>query len=581
MIPAKFWGNRFSKALAFIALFSALSCTVPQTVHAEQSDEVAWKMPRDTQLGSQIFTLPGEPIGDIRSYLFRSNFVSMVDKEDPTCSSFSDAKCSGSNFTYRAIIPICESNWSFDCIKSLEVSDGKLINQKAKFVGYFPKKSQNSFTGDAAAGIPTGASGSLFELERPSGVKDLYFVAAMIDGGGVKNSHSRYSIESRIYKVRKVPVTYGSYSKDNGIVRVDSDQAFPGMPIGTYIWQSPGYLEDLNCIVTSVLESSCLERLSLSPDVRISLDLNLKSIPNGWMHGRLFDPNIAIKESTNFKAVTVSANPISVPVYYKKYIWTDLPNQIREKYDSKTGKYLGGEIGFGAYSPPNDDPAKRTVIIDPPAYSQQATEQLNLWLPFTGDKSSAELTMWNFHTLTSQESFGANQCFTLAEKVTGIVTSNSATYSAGPPEFDTTSEALNYKVSAPHFSSSGELFKGSYDLVLSEDVSKCLYGFSGAAAKATISVTTTEGAQQIATTSFTNEDGWMHLSAKGFTFSSPMIKVKLTKEKVVETAPTPEATPIAIVTVAKKSVTITCVKGKTTKKVSGTSPKCPTGYKKK
>ena len=31
----------------------------------------------------------------------------------------------------------------------------------------------------------------------------------------------------------------------------------------------------------------------------------------------------------------------------------------------------------------------------------------------------------------------------------------------------------------------------------------------------------------------------------------------------------------------KKSVTITCVKGKVIKKVSGTSPKCPTGYKKK
>jgi hypothetical protein len=35
-----------------------------------------------------------------------------------------------------------------------------------------------------------------------------------------------------------------------------------------------------------------------------------------------------------------------------------------------------------------------------------------------------------------------------------------------------------------------------------------------------------------------------------------------------------EATP-------KKTVTINCIKGKTTKKVSGTSPKCPVGFKKK
>ena len=32
---------------------------------------------------------------------------------------------------------------------------------------------------------------------------------------------------------------------------------------------------------------------------------------------------------------------------------------------------------------------------------------------------------------------------------------------------------------------------------------------------------------------------------------------------------------------SKKKVTITCVKGKLTKKVTGINPKCPSGYKKK
>jgi hypothetical protein len=32
---------------------------------------------------------------------------------------------------------------------------------------------------------------------------------------------------------------------------------------------------------------------------------------------------------------------------------------------------------------------------------------------------------------------------------------------------------------------------------------------------------------------------------------------------------------------APKKITITCVKGKTTKKVTAVKPKCPTGYKKK
>ena len=554
-----------------------------ESAYAESSAEVAWKMPRDGALGDHIFTLPGEPIGDIRSYLYRSNFISMVDKEDPSCTSFSDIKCSGTQFSYRATIPICDATTIVDCINTLEISENSGAQQKAEFLGYFPKKNQNSFTGDAEAGIPTGASGSLFQFINKSGNKEIYFVAAMVDGGGVKNAHSRYAIESRVYKVRQVPASYSPGSKDNGIVKVDNEQVWAGMPMGTYIWQSPGYYENLNCIVTSVSESSCLERLKLTSDVRITLNLRLKSIPNGWMHGRLLDPTISIEETTKYKSVTVSANPISVPVYYKNFRWNEMPTQIREKYDSKTGIYIGGEIGFGAYSPPNTDPMKRSIIIDPPAYSVQASDQLNLWLPFTGDRATAEQTMWNFHTLTSQESFGANKCFTSAEKVTGIVSTNSATYSAGPPEFDSASESLNYKVSAPHFSSSGDLFKGSYDLIMSEDVSKCLYGFAGATAKATISVTTTEGSQQVATTSFSNEGGWMHLSAKGFSFSSPTIKIKLSKQDSAKVElPKIELIPEKADSVGViKKISITCTKGKAIKKVTAVNPKCPAGYKMK
>ncbi len=86
------------------------------------------------------------------------------------------------------------------------------------------------------------------------------------------------------------------------------------------------------------------------------------------------------------------------------------------------------------------------------------------------------------------------------------------------------------------------------------------------------------------------------MSAKGFTFSSPTIQVKLTQE--APPTPTPSPTPVAtqapptidvaapVVTqttkpaLAKKT-TITCVKGKLIKKVTAVTPVCPKGYKKK
>jgi hypothetical protein len=73
----------------------------------------------------------------------------------------------------------------------------------------------------------------------------------------------------------------------------------------------------------------------------------------------------------------------------------------------------------------------------------------------------------------------------------------------------------------------------------------------------------------VATTVVNERDGWLYMSAKGFTFSSPTIKIKLSQGAVIVPAP-----------MVKKS-TITCVKGKLIKKVTATNPKCPSGYKKK
>ena len=60
---------------------------------------------------------------------------------------------------------------------------------------------------------------------------------------------------------------------------------------------------------------------------------------------------------------------------------------------------------------------------------------------------------------------------------------------------------------------------------------------------------------------------------------SEILAVKITAKPVLPTvAPTPTATPKAS---APKRVTITCVKGRTSQKVTGTSPKCPSGFRRK
>ena len=112
------------------------------------------------------------------------------------------------------------------------------------------------------------------------------------------------------------------------------------------------------------------------------------------------------------------------------------------------------------------------------------------------------------------------------------------------------------------------------------DVARCLYKFSNAPINATISVVSENGdANSIATEAVVEKDGWFSLSANGFTFSSPTLRVKLSQDQPAQEVAAPVASPVAKAAPVKK-VTITCKKGKSTKKVLGTNPSCPIGYKK-
>jgi hypothetical protein len=111
-----------------------------------------------------------------------------------------------------------------------------------------------------------------------------------------------------------------------------------------------------------------------------------------------------------------------------------------------------------------------------------------------------------------------------------------------------------------------------------------MYGFSKAPLKASISVVSTSEKTTVETSVLNESNGFIRLSANGFHYSQPTIQVKLTQEKVIEPAVTTTsnvAAPVKKVAVKKVVKTITCSKGKLTRKVSGTAPKCPAGYRTK
>jgi hypothetical protein len=158
-----------------------------------------------------------------------------------------------------------------------------------------------------------------------------------------------------------------------------------------------------------------------------------------------------------------------------------------------------------------------------------------------------------------------------------VVTTNSLAYSAGPPSFNKAEGSLDYQVVSPHFTASGEEAIGSYDLVLRSDVARCIYGFTRAPIQATISIINPDGDNKVATTLVREKNGWLTLSAKGFTYSSPKIRVFLSQEAEPTPAVTSQPTPPKV---TKKTQSITCLKGKVKKVVKGLKPVCPKGFKK-
>jgi hypothetical protein len=200
-----------------------------------------------------------------------------------------------------------------------------------------------------------------------------------------------------------------------------------------------------------------------------------------------------------------------------------------------------------------------------------------------GSKAVYDSTIWHVvsYSTTMQKNIyqGMSGCLTNKNGVLGYVSTNSTVYEVSAPSWDDSSKSLSFKVASPTFDAQGDKNSGVYELAIQKDVAKCLWGDALINPKATIEVLDDAGSKQIATTVFAQKGNWIYFRAYGFHYSTPSIKVNLSKN--TEVAATPVASPFPADASKSKLLKITCLKGKVTKKVTAVKPKCPTGFKKK
>jgi hypothetical protein len=372
-------------------------------------------------------------------------------------------------------------------------------------------------------------------------------------------------------------------------------------------YKLPGGFQASNTECAWNEDGKCAVRQEFGSALPISLSFQMDSRITGWLSGRMKDTGIDFSQLTpSTNLLTVTGTPIDIPMGYADLTEADLAKNpgAKETFAQAVPQCVAGNTpwacGLTSISRPQSDRLNwqwgpyfqerfRVLSATPTEFAAFEAKYLN-----TGYAKIFQQYLKTYPVRNSQwKILGLDRsgfregnwptCITDSTKFNGIVTTNAMLNDVSPARFEDGS--LIYDVAGAHQAYDGSVFKGTYDLVMSSSVARCLYNFTSAPIKATISIIASDGTvQSVATEAVSERNGWLSLSAKNFTFSSPTIKIKLSQDAT----PTPVATPTqssaptpSTKPVTAKKITITCVKGKTVKKVTAVKPTCPVGYKKK
>jgi hypothetical protein len=541
------------------------------------------------QLADEMFSLASEPgsgyLGytaypdgasvDMNSGLIGMKTSNLKVEAISWCNSLSDTNCADKDFfQFVSILPLCQVASEVDCVEGLFATSKEGKELAVNNTRVFSNVVNHEFTGSAAINLPSGGVPTLFEIpDAPHSAGTTYMAVVGAFGSWDKAAGGTSAAENGSIAIYAVKLENGSYRIKE--MSTDPTRYFQRN------WRTGGTLEP-RCKYTD--SQKCAVAVPIPLDIKLGIKVRYGKAIKGWFHGRIQDPNIQYLDNAGGgKTLIASASAVQVPAIS---IWKKKPELLAsvKSFYEKAPKPLGG-FGSGAGNlalQQGPEEAWSLMLQNNTGFGDFQMSEFLTWLPVVGDKANLLPSIWTLSLMTSFNSgVIGNTCGQNLDEFTGIVSTNSTQYLAGPPVFNRATEELEYKVAGPHLLPNGDLSRGTYDLTLRADFAKCLYGISGTAFRATISVISDNGQSVNAVTTVGEKNGWLNMSAKGFTYSAPTIKVKLSQD-VPAPAPsaTPTPSPIAKPAAAKKT-SITCVKGKTSKKVTAMNPKCPTGYKKK
>ena len=457
----------------------------------------------------------------------RDNVSVLVGKDDAgidrICSSASSAPCNSSKgYYFRAVLEPCSASVTVDCIESVTATSNG-VSSNGVFSQFFPLKGVTDFTGSETDGVPNGVAPSMWDFPSvPHAFGSKYQVTVQVTGMKT-NGDALKPLRTFFANITPVSVSPVQCTvQGNGHCM---DTFYEDSNSGKIRFAGVAADQDAGVRCQNWGENSqCALKHAFPAGVTFGLKVRLRTVPTGWLHGRLNNPTASIVTADGVTTVSISAAPTRVPVAAASANWSALPTNIQAWFDANCPSNCGTRQP-GSLSLPG---AQRNAMSGPLAYSATSFEQLALWKDFMQDKAYAVPSIWNVRTLSYGEMEKAPACIKDGKGVTGIVSTNSTLYAEGPPAFNSADSTLDYKVAALHYERDGTTpFLGNYSLLLRDDIAKCLYNAPLFAGDSAVTVTAENGTTSTATTSFTQEGGWVKFVASGYTHSSPTLRAKL------------------------------------------------------
>ena len=493
----------------------------------------------------------------------------------------------------RLVLPPCVGDVKNDCIVSLEYSIAGGAWSKGKFIESMPLKNLNwnlvknkeDFNETDQVifakprpdqNFPAGGKTGLWQLQGAKHLKsDLYAVTVSFAG---EVSDRSMPLWNREFKIQ-----IGTYNRDETNYGRGCFGNFAGA--------------NFSCEFINV------DKFPPNTKFRIKTNfLKTKSILENspWLIGHLVNTRIStIPNSDSSQTLVIEGAPtISAMVVAKfektpsSYLTYAKAMEIAQKL------YVGDKYPF-EYSYQNFLDSQGGSNLSPA--EPGIVEAWNLIEKLAPFKYLEQEESWSVQTATVWPSGTQLLDKCNSEKFSsGLLASNALGTNPRAPIWDPSTKELSYSVASPHLKANGSTNFGFYELSIDQRLAQCLWGKDVLQYKASISVTSLDGEKKISTINLASRDGFITFRATGFTYSANAIQVKLSSssngaelkndlpdyvfpmEQISKESSNVIVTPNASTSprVIQRS-TITCFKGKVTKKVTAVSPKCPAGYKKR